>query len=352
MYLKQVRVKNLLSFESAEFSLGDYTVIVGPNNSGKTNLMRILEMVATNINFEYFNLYTGHRLDPGMPSEMTLTLDLDESEARMAFECILDMEGEISHVSEQLKTLCITIYWDNKQAQEVLPKFVRYRFGDGYTLVAYNSGGNLLFDRRVTLMYEDEYKRTIDSWTVEQSDIFGPAADQFSVYGFDVLPNKATFLHDMLHDEHFDSGEYHIVTNLPMSIRRNSLATTPIANLLRETNYNEEGTTVPTGILLNRIFERGFSIINEIHPPIKELADSLAKLRNRHHTKYAHMRASFSDITGGIGVLVEQDDNGEEHILVEESGKRYDIKDSASGYYVLTYILSLLYSKPSRTGDH
>ena len=46
VYLKQVYVKNILSFKDAEFPLGRYTVIVGPNNSGKTNLLRILEMVA------------------------------------------------------------------------------------------------------------------------------------------------------------------------------------------------------------------------------------------------------------------------------------------------------------------
>ena len=348
VYLKRICIKNLFSFKSAEFPLGDYTVIVGPNNSGKTNLLRILEMVATNENFEYFLLHSRHKLDTDGTSELTLTLDLDESEVRMAFECIFGLEGQINQVSEQLRTLRITIYWDKKQEEMVLPKFAIYQFGSGYTLAARYSGENIVFDRRVILTNDGEYERMIDSWrTAESADIFGQTTRQFETRRFDKIANKDAFLDDMLNDRRFDSKEYYIVQGLPMSVRRNPLATTSIARLLREINYYEEGTNVPTGILLSRIFERGFSTIGEIHPSVKELAENMAKLRNSHHTKYEDMRAAFRDIAGGIEVLVEQDGNGEEHILVEESGKRYDIKDSASGHYALACILSLLHSKPS-----
>ena len=349
VHLKRVCVKNLFSFENAEFPLGDYTVIVGPNNSGKTNLLRILEMVATNVNFEYFQLHSRYKLDMNRPSEMILTLDLDESEAMMAFECICGLDGQIKEVSEHLTTLSITIYWDKKQMEAVLPKFVLYQFGNGYTIAAYHSYNNIVFDRRVVLTNEVEYERMIESWrTTESADILDKIAGRFVTCRFDNIASKDVFINDMLNDRRFDSKEYHVVQGLPMSVRRNPLATTPIARLLREINYRGEGESVPTGILLSRIFERGFFAIGEIHPPVKELAANLAKLRNSHHTKYEEMRAAFRDITEGIEVLVEQDDDGEEHILVEESGKRYDIKDSASGHYALTSILSLLHSKTSR----
>ena len=39
MYLEQVHIKNLLSFEDALLSLAKYNVIVGHNNSGKTNFL-------------------------------------------------------------------------------------------------------------------------------------------------------------------------------------------------------------------------------------------------------------------------------------------------------------------------
>ena len=346
--LKRICLKNLFSFESAEFPLGGCTIIVGPNNSGKTNLLRILEMVATNPNFEYFQLHSRHKLDTDGSSELTLTLDLDESEARMVFECISALEGKINQVSDQLRSIRITIYWEKKQEEVVLPKFVIYQFGSGYTLAARYSGENIVFDRRVILTNDAEYERMIDSWrTAESGNFFGPTTGRFETRRFNEITNKGAFLDDMLNDRRFDSKECHIVQGLPMSVRRNPLATTPIARLLREIDYHEEGANVSTGFLLSRIFERGFSTIGEIQPPVKELAANVAKLRNSHHTEYEDMRSAFRDITGGIEVLVEQDGNGEEHILVEESGKRYDIKDSASGHYALVCILSLLHSTPS-----
>ena len=151
----------------------------------------------------------------------------------------------------------------------------------------------------------------------------------------------------MLKDKCFDSGTGHIVQGLPRSIHISAQATTPIARLLQKLGHSKE-TNVTIGYLLNRIFARGFSAIREIRPPIKELAESLAELRNTHGKEYDNMRSTFRRITGRADILIEQDGNGEEYILIEESGKRYDIKDSASGYYVLTYILSLLHGRPSR----
>ena len=68
LQLKRVLVKNLLSFERAEFRFGTYTVIVGPNNSGKTNLLRILSMISKNANLEYQQIDRTQKLDLNEPS--------------------------------------------------------------------------------------------------------------------------------------------------------------------------------------------------------------------------------------------------------------------------------------------
>ena len=48
MKIESITIENLLSFNKSEFSFVDYNVIVGPNNSGKTNLLRILKMLTSN----------------------------------------------------------------------------------------------------------------------------------------------------------------------------------------------------------------------------------------------------------------------------------------------------------------
>lgn len=355
MHIKQVHVKNILSFKDAEFPLDRYTVIVGPNNSGKTNLLRILEMVAEEMSFEYFSLDTKRKMNPDEPSEMALTLALDEPEARMVFECMFGREGKIGQVPERLRTMRITIHWGKEQQESVMPKFVVYQFGDGYTLAVQSAGDKIMFDRR-TLVDEDGYERAVDSWRTAESaklaDVFGGQSPlDFGAVEVRVEDNKNKnkdkVLRYMLKDKCFDSGTGHIVQGLPRSIHISAQATTPIARLLQKLGHSPKETNVTIGYLLNRIFARGFSAIREIRPPIKELAESLAKLRNGHCEEYDDMRSAFRYITGRAKILVKQDDSGE-HILVVESGKRYDIKDSASGYYVLTYILSLLHGRPSR----
>ena len=351
MHIKQVHVKNILSFKDAEFPLDRYTVIVGPNNSGKTNLLRILEMVAEEMSFEHFSLDTKRKMNPDEPSEMVLTLVLDESEARMVFECMFGREGKIGQVQEHLRTTRITIHWGKKQQESVTPKFVVYQFGDGYTLAVQSAGDNIMFDRR-TLVDEDGYERAVDSWRTAESaklaDVFGQSPLDFGAVEVRVEDNKNKnrVLRYMLKDKCFDSGTGHIVQGLPRSIHISAQATTPIARLLQKLGHSLKETNVTIGYLLNRIFARGFSAIREIRPPIKELAESLAKLRNMHGKEYDNMRSTFRRITRRADILIEQDGNGEEYILIEESGKRYDIKDSASGYYVLTYILSLLHGRP------
>ena len=53
MKLKSTTIGNPRSFENSEFNFEEYNVIVGPNNSGKTNLLRILK---TLVSSEFLNL--------------------------------------------------------------------------------------------------------------------------------------------------------------------------------------------------------------------------------------------------------------------------------------------------------
>ena len=53
MKLKSTTIGNLRSFENGEFNFEEHNAIVGSNNSGKTNLLRILRMPVSS---EFLNL--------------------------------------------------------------------------------------------------------------------------------------------------------------------------------------------------------------------------------------------------------------------------------------------------------
>ena len=344
LYLKRICVNNLLSFKHAEFSLGAYTVIVGPNNSGKTNLLRILDMVSKNENLEYLALSRRHKLDPSEPSELTLTLDLDESEAKMVFQCIFDRDGQIDEISNEIKTLDITIFWDKDPLDVMYPKFTLYRFGSGFTVATSPSGQNIAFDIGDIFSDKTAYESEIDSWrTAGLENISISTTNRLTSSRYGKLKNKKSVVSAILGGSRFASGAHcNVITSLPMSVSYDPNAATPIVRLVKGRKYQDQFTSVSVGLVLNRIFEEGFTLVKEIYPAREELSKSLAALRNSHHAKYSDLLEAFKGISGGIKMLVEQDGNDTEQILFIEDSRRYGIDDSASGYYALTSILCLL----------
>ena len=297
-------------------------------------------MISKNRNLAYLKLNRRHKLDPNEPSEITLELDLDESEAKIAFQCIFGQADQIDVISDKVRTLHITIYWDKDQLGVMSPKFMLYRFSSGFTIVVRPPNNNIAFDRRSILVSETEYERMIYYWkTTESPDIFDPTAEQFTAFRFDEIEHKKPFLDAILSGERFATTQYHIVRGLPMSVSYNPDSVQPIVGLVHGRGDDGIFTEASAGTVFNRIFEKGFTLIKEIYPPFEVLSNNLAKLRNSHHDKYNDLRVAFKNITADVEVLVEQGTDGAERIQFIEAGRKYGIDDSASGYYALTSIL-------------
>ena len=79
-----IDIKNVLSFSDAHFSFQDYNVIVGTNNSGKTNLLRILEMVSKN-RFSDFNLPHRYKYNKDESSRIILEISVTNKEFKLIF---------------------------------------------------------------------------------------------------------------------------------------------------------------------------------------------------------------------------------------------------------------------------
>ena len=349
MYLKRIYINNLLSFKHAKFSLGAYTVVVGPNNSGKTNLLRILEMISKNENLEFLQINRRNKFDPNEPSEITLTLELDESETAMVFHSIFGTSYRTDAIPMEMKILNITLFWGKDQLEVLDPKFTLYEFGSGFTIATSQSGENIAFDIRSIFSDRAEYGEEIYSWKTSKSNkIFDPILKQLESLRYDEIGDKKRFVDVILDGRRFTSLQHcHAVTALPMSTRYNPNATTPIVRLIKGRTYPDRFATCPTGLVLNRIFEEGFTLVREIYPTYEDLSNKLAEMRNSHHAEYSNLLDTFKDISGGTEVLVERDGNSAEQILFVEDGRRYGIDESASGHYALISILYLLLGKTS-----
>ena len=347
--LKRVLVKNFLSFEYAEFLLGPYTVIVGPNNSGKTNLLRILSMISKNGNFEYLQINRTQKLNPDEPSEIVLTLNLDKTETGMAFQCIFGQNSPADVIAEDMRTLDITIFWDKGQSVVISPKFTLYQFGNGFTIATSQHHPNIAFDAGRILLYPDGYESEVDSWrTAKLENLFTYTDDKYRTLQYADLPDKEPFMKDILEGRFFDTAYGQIIEGLPIPARHDSNADTQISRLIRRHNPPQQYVdNVSLGVVLNMIFKDNITLIGEIHPSYEELSNSLATLRNREQDKYSGLRKAFEEISGGVEVLVERGQDGTERILFVEGDKRYGIDNSASGHHALTGILYMMLGRTS-----
>ena len=305
-------------------------------------------MMSKNQNLEYLSLHKKHKLDPDKPSEITITLEMNEFEAKMIFQCIFGYDGEMGTISPELKILDVTIFWGNEQINEVQPWFMLYRFGSGFTIATTRFNGSIAFDTRSIFGEEADFKKEINSWrTTNPNRMFDNLTDRLKSMQYDQIKDKKLFNVAILDGKKFRSVAGCNVIRLPLSVRYNRHATTPITELIKNSRHKDNFTDVSVGVILNRILENNFTLIQEIYPTHKELSNRLAVLRNKHQRTYSKLLDAFEKISGGVEVVVEQNSEDAEQILFIESGRRYNIDDSASGYYALVSILCLLLSKMS-----
>ena len=348
LQLKRVLVKNLLSFEYVEFWLGIYTVIVGPNNSGKTNLLRILSVMSESGNFEYQRISRTQKLNPNEPSEITITLNLDKAEAGMVFQCIFGKNDQIDKMAESVRTLDITIFWDKDQSVTISPKFTLYRFDSGFTISTSQHKPSIAFDIGRILCDPGMYEDAVEYWRkANLENLFTYRDNQWVTLQYANLSGKDQFMEDILEGRLFDTTEAHVITGLPISARYDSNADTPISRLVRHHKPSGSVDNVSLGFVLNMIFKDNITRIGEIRPSYENLSNSLATLRNKEQDKYDYLRKTFEDISGGVEVRAEREQDGTEKIIFVEGSKKYDISNSASGHHALVGILYKILGKTS-----
>ena len=347
MHLKRISVSNLFSFKNAEFPLSAYTVMVGPNNSGKTNLLRILGMMSKNENLEHLKINRECKFDPNKASEITFAMVLDKSEANMVFQCIFGLKSQISSVSKEMTALDITIFWGGDQMETMAPKLVLYRFGSGFTIAVSSSGKNIAFNIEGMFATPEEYEGMVNSWkAANPKNVFEPMIKRYRSSDYVSIENSQPF-RDAILSGRFDASQCSVAIYLPMEIKYDPNEHTPIVSLIKNRKHQNPLTAIPTGVVLNGIFGVGFTWVREIYPDTKNLSDSLAEMRNSYSDRYADLRHAFKEISGGIDVLSERDSNDIEQVRFIEGDKKYDIGISASGYYALTSILYKLLARKS-----
>jgi|Deesub1362A_J573_1020465.scaffolds.fasta_scaffold01967_1 predicted ATP-dependent endonuclease of OLD family len=91
MKIEKIRIENLLSYDEFEFTFPDFVVIVGPNNVGKTNMVRTLDFIRHQFEDRAIGLeeLDGMLHEPEtLKARVEIDLDLDDEEINYIREFI------------------------------------------------------------------------------------------------------------------------------------------------------------------------------------------------------------------------------------------------------------------------
>ena len=136
MHLAKIHIRNFLTFENSAFTFSRYNVIVGPNNAGKTNLIRIMSGIWNVDLLTLFQINKNQKLNPTKPTIIEFTLKLSNDETKIIFQCIFGTMIKEIDFPESVKTLDVRMIWNNTAKAESVLDLVVYHFHSGFTIIS------------------------------------------------------------------------------------------------------------------------------------------------------------------------------------------------------------------------
>ena len=356
MHIKKIRIKNLLSYKDATFNFDKYNVIVGTNNSGKTNLIRILEKIIGNDDLSFIGLNQDLKFDKRLPTEIALTLEFTNDEMKMVFQSIFGSEIKQTSFPDELRNIDIVINWEDTVKEEPYPNFISYHLQNGLTIIS-QGDKNIVLDSHLVFQNDEKYQKMIDKYKHQNYNQFVkniPSVYQLlenNAIGTDIKLFEACAKGESL--EPYFRTDRDNFTRVRLAIEyNNDQPTTAGAEVAGYLDLDKRSThRIKLSYLINMIITKNFVTIKEIYPSYAELVDRLVELRNIYYTDYEELQKVFRDLTNGIQLRVAKrtpqgQTSGTEFILLEDNHKMYSLQESASGHYALIHILHSILNKP------
>lgn len=103
-FLEKVRLRNILSLHDVELPLKPLTVLVGPNASGKSNILGALDLLRRMMVYEKLPPieYLRSRLWAGEANHITYNAQINVENSQSLYQLSLEAQGEAPIVSEEL----------------------------------------------------------------------------------------------------------------------------------------------------------------------------------------------------------------------------------------------------------
>jgi len=358
LHIKKIGIKNILSYQDVLFDFDKYNVIVGANNSGKTNLIRVLDMISKNDDFTYFIMHKNLKFEKTKPSEIFLTLEFTDEEIKMILQSMFGHQINQTEFSDEVKTMDVLIFWSDVIKDEPYPNLVFYKLHTGLTIVS-SENQNIAFDSSLTFKDENEYQKAIESHKhLAWSSFVSTFTSSHNLRLVPSIGKEPTFIETCAKGESiepFFKKDNILCTSIPFSVEfKNSNPTVEGSEVADFLSLNKDSThRIDLSRLVNDIIKMNYIKIQEIHPTYKQLTDRLAELRNVYPADYEELQDVFEELTNGIKITVvrrtpQNEISKEEWVLLTDGERVFSLQESASGHYGLIHILHSILNKPDQ----
>ena len=330
VHITSVRIVNLLSFQNSTFNFKKYNVIVGPNNSGKTNLVRILQNIvagSANDNFFKQNEFLGKT-----KHQIRIAVETSNTETRDIIRSFVG-ENDVSQ-SDPSQWKKFTMIWGLHN---------RDRHDPAWPIIYFEN-------KTIVFMSSSDYKVS----RFEPPDTSGYEECLNELCSLD---NKQ--LCDLLFKSRLEISHNDHTKPLPVDIRRDFFInyeshegftesfrpTRPWSKVNRDLMGKPQDRNPPGHIpfpaVIFNIIDDSFVHVGEMHPTPEHLIDRLYTLKNQNEAAYNHIQKLFTDILSGVQVRVEQEhpDNAAQNIFITDHQRVFTLTDTASGYLEIIHIL-------------
>lgn len=351
MHFSKIRIENILSFESADFDFKSYNVLVGINNSGKTNLLRILKTLSDNSLIGY-RLNKQSKFTTTEKSTLTLDLKLDDAELKLLFQSIFRRSFPSNSFSDSLKSIKVVMNFADVISDSPMPTTIMIILNNGIWIVADHTHSIIFNIRLNPKINSDDFFSQIRYFNLNQ--LLHHLEQKLNFTRTDDIPSENELDYDLILDKNIDDAFIHngqklcfrLTTELKFDY------TEPreyVSEIWDYVEYKKDAVRIiHFSELLSKIIKKNFIPIHEIHPSYDQLTRELFKLKIANEKAYIILQQTFSSIFNGITVRVEQPDpqNNTQRIIISENNKEFEIEESASGHYAIIHILQTILNKP------
>jgi AAA15 family ATPase/GTPase len=361
------KISNLFSYQNEDVNLENYNVVVGPNSSGKTNLLRIFELLTRGypspniltppetiaLSLESIRLEDRFKLNTDVFSAIHLEIVLSEQEIKMILQLIIKRKLDVLPNYDNVKRINLVIYWSNSPNEYEDPSIILLRFQNGFSIWKVKND-----IERVGLIKSLPELKDLHDVIISRrkTQIGGYTEDRFvALHGYSSarlleIPTFQVALSEgreeieklfVLNGTTINIPFYHggIQYN-PNQPEQHAADILKFCKLELSAKYN-----IGLWIFLRFLMQHSIVILREMRPGYQELGYALHTLKTLHgsSSQFTELRRNFSRLFTNVEFDVFPKSNGANDnqfsIKKYEDSKEYDLEESASGYFETLILL-------------